>query len=373
MSLASKPSIHLPDLAGQRVVVAMSGGVDSSVTTALLAEHGAEAIGVSMHLFGAGDTAPPKGCCSPDDAMDARSVAAKLEIPFYVVDYEAEFATKIIGNFVDEYRSGRTPSPCVLCNNYLKFDTLLSLADSLGATRLATGHYARIEEGDSGYRLLRGVDRRKDQSYFLFGIKRDVLPRILFPLGGLEKSEVRELAAGYGLPTASKAESQDLCFVSGANYLEFLEKHLDDEDRVPGEIVHVESGRVLGNHEGIHRYTIGQRRGLGVGGSDGPLYVIGLSERTGQVFVGSRESLRTAECTLSGCNWLAFESLVEPIDALVQVRYRHEPVPACVEPISQERARVVFATPEEAVAPGQAAVVYWDQEVVGGGWIDSPR
>ncbi|MCA9566112.1 MAG: tRNA 2-thiouridine(34) synthase MnmA, partial [Myxococcales bacterium] len=217
-------------------------------------------------LYKSGSSTPAKGCCSPDDLFDARSVATELGIPFYVVNYQDEFQARVIDHFVSEYRRGRTPSPCVLCNDYLKFNTLLELVDSVGAGWLATGHYAQIDQDESGrWRLRRGVDPTKDQSYFLFGIKRELLAKILFPLGGMTKDQVRELAGAQDLPTATKAESQDLCFVGGNNYLSFLEKRLPESERIPGELVHVESGEVLGTHDGIHRYTIGQRKGLGIG------------------------------------------------------------------------------------------------------------
>ena len=374
MSQPPKKRTQSPDLTDQRVLVAMSGGVDSSTTAALLVDEKADVIGVSMQRFVSSEAASATGCGSPEEAADAQAVAEKLGIPFHVMDFSEEFHERIIRYFVDEYKTGRTPSPCVLCNVYFKFGRLLRLADELGASRLATGHYARIEcAGDGRYGLFRGVDRHKDQSYFLFGIDRNLLPRILFPLGGFEKRRVRELAQRYALPTAKRAESQDLCFVAGDNYLELLEQHLELSERISGEIVHVETGKVLGQHKGIHRYTIGQRRGLGVGGADGPLYVVGLSAGTGRVVVGPRDAVMSSECIVSSCNWLAIDQLVEPISALVQVRYRHTPVPARVEPLHDDRARIIFETPEAAVAPGQAAVFYWDEEVVGGGWIDSPR
>ncbi len=358
---------------GARTLVAMSGGVDSSVVAALLAEQGAETVGVSMRLYQSAHDAPGKGCCSPDDLFDARSVAATLGMPFYVVNYEEAFEQKVIAHFVDEYRRGRTPSPCVLCNDHLKFDTLLELAADLEADTLATGHYARIvvDELSGRHKLLRGVDQKKDQSYFLFGIRREALPRVSFPLGGMQKSEVREHAERFGLPTAGKSESQDLCFVGGRHYLAFLEERLPTHERLPGAIVHVDSREVLGRHDGIHRYTIGQRRGLGVGGGAEPLYVVGIDPETAEVLVGPKRRLASETCTLTRCNWLAFEALEQPIEALVQVRYRHRAVPALVEPIGDGRARVTFRTPEAAVAPGQAAVVYRDQEVIGGGWIDA--
>jgi len=378
--MTQKCEIEIPEeiqnaeLDGVRVVVAMSGGVDSSVVAALLADQGAQAIGVSMRLYKTGDDGPAKGCCSPDDLYDARSVASSLGMPFYVVNYEDDFESRVIEHFVAEYKQGRTPSPCVLCNDHLKFDTLLGLTDSVGAVSLATGHYARIEQDETGrYRMLRGVDRKKDQSYFLFGMKREVLPRISFPLGGLEKHEVRALAERFGLPTAQKAESQDLCFVGGGHYLDFLEKRLSQEDKIPGQFVHVETEEVLGEHDGIHQYTVGQRRGLRIGGTAEPLYVVGICPDTGRVSVGEKPALLSNECIIARCNWLAFESLDAPVEAEVQVRYRHKGVPALVEPLGDGRARIVFDKPEAAISPGQAAVVYRDDEVLGGGWIESPK
>ncbi len=364
-----------PSAGRARTLVAMSGGVDSSVVAALLAEQGLDCVGVSMRLYASGSGGPAKGCCSPDDLFDARTVAANLGLPFYVVNYQEEFERRVIAHFVDEYRRGRTPSPCVLCNDHLKFDTLLGLAESIDAEALATGHYARVERDETGrWRLLRGVDREKDQSYFLFGIRREVLPRLRFPLGGLTKAETRALAERFDLPTADKAESQDLCFVGGGSYLAFLDQRLvgDDKPR-PGDIVHCDTGEVLGRHDGVHRYTIGQRRGIGVGAAE-PLYVVALRAESAEVVVGPRERLARPSCVASRCNWLAFERLAGPERVEVQVRYRHRPVGAVVVPLdgggAGGRVRVDFDEPERALAPGQAAVFYRGDEVLGGGWID---
>lgn len=373
MSTQTDSTIWPEALAGERVVVAMSGGVDSSVVAAMLAEQACDPVGISMRLYKSGNDGPAKGCCSPDDLFDARSVATALSMPFYVVNYQEAFQKRVIDHFIDEYRRGRTPSPCVLCNDHLKFDTLIGFAESVGAARLATGHYARIErDEDGGVHLLRGVDERKDQSYFLFGIRKEVLPQLLFPLGAMNKAEVRALAERFGLPTANKAESQDLCFVGG-HYRDFLDKRLLEDERVPGDIVHAETDQVLGRHEGIHRYTIGQRKGLGVGGAGGPLYVVGIDPESGRVRVGPRDALFRRDCEISRCNWLNLPSDGPAFSAQVKVRYRHNPVPALVEVLDDDRARIVFEQPEPAVAPGQAAVVYNGDEVLGGGWIDSPR
>jgi tRNA-specific 2-thiouridylase len=359
---------------GRRVVVAMSGGVDSSVVAAMLSEQGYDTVGVSMRLYKTADSDASKGCCSPDDLYDARSVASDIGMPFYVVNYQEEFEEKVIQHFVAEYQRGRTPSPCVLCNDHVKFDTLLNLACSVQASSLATGHYARIEQDETGrWQLLRGVDRNKDQSYFLFGIKREMLPKIMFPLGGLTKEKVREIAGQFQLPTAVKPESQDLCFVGGKHYLNFLESRLVEENRIPGEIVHVVTGETLGRHDGIHRFTVGQRRGVGIGGSEVPLYVVGICPESGCVKVGPKATLEQNRFTVSGCNWLAFDCLDAPLETGVQVRYRHRPVPAIIEPMSSGQVTVSLVNPEPGIAPGQAAVFYRDEEVLGGGWIDSPK
>lgn len=353
----------------KRIVVAMSGGVDSSVVAALLVEQGYEVVGITMRLYEAKKAT--RGCCSPDDLYDARSVAGELDIPFYVVNYQEEFRTTVIDPFISEYSRGRTPSPCILCNHAVKFDTLLQLSLKLGGSYLATGHYARIETEPDGHpRLLRGLDPVKDQSYFLFGIPSETLSQLMFPLGDQTKDAVRRLAARFGLPTAEKEESQDLCFAEGY-YLDFLEDVLPQKSRRPGDLINVETGATLGKHDGIHRFTIGQRRGIGVGGAGGPLYVCGISETTGSVLVGPKEALETTECTLSRCNWL--RKMNGSFKAAVQIRYRHRPVPATIEAVADDSVRVVFDEPESAVTPGQAAVFYLKDEVLGGGWIDSKQ
>jgi tRNA-specific 2-thiouridylase len=362
----------------------MSGGVDSSVVAALLQAEGYEVVGVSMRLYrsgstgstgstgGSGAAGAARGCCSPDDLYDARSVAETLGVPFYVVNYQGEFERRVIDHFVAEYRRGRTPSPCVLCNNHVKFDSLLSRTAEIGASRLATGHYARIdcEPATGRWRLRRGLDPVKDQSYFLFGIERVALSQLMFPLGGLTKERVRRLAERFGLPTAHKAESQDLCFVGGAGHVEFLERQLPEAEQRPGPLVHVETGEVLGFHLGIHRFTVGQRRGLGISYGE-PLYVTSIEADTSRVLVGPRRALESLEWTLTGCNWLAIDELTEPVEGVAQIRYRHRPVPATVEPLGPGRARIRFAEPEGSVTPGQAAVLYREDEVIGGGWIDT--
>lgn len=367
---SSDLSSLLPPEHRQRGVVAMSGGVDSSVTAALLAEQGHDLVAISMRLYEAAPRSD-RSCCSPDDLFDARSVATRLDVPFYVANYVEAFRERVIDYFVEEYRRGRTPNPCVACNNHLKFEVLLSRTRALGGQWLATGHYARIEEGPEGWRLRRGADPLKDQSYFLFGIPRDALPFIRFPLGHLTKPEVRDLAERFGLPTARKADSQEICFVSGESYSAFVQKRLGDEAVRPGNI-ELEDGTVVGHHDGIHGFTIGQRRGLGVGWHE-PLFVLRVEPEACRVVVGPAPSLETRGLVASRCNWLSFERPEAPFDADVQLRYRARGVPARVTPTRDGGARVEFANPQRAVAPGQAAVFYRGDEVLGGGFIESTQ
>ncbi len=355
-----------------RVVVAMSGGVDSSVTAALLARQGYDAVGISMRLYSTPQESYDKSCCSPDDLFDARSVADSLGIPFYVANYEDEFQKRVISYFVEEYRRGRTPNPCVACNDHLKFDILLKRSLALGAKYLATGHYARIDRSGETPKLLRGVDRNKDQTYFLFGLPREALGRILFPLGDLDKEEVREIANGFDLETANKPESHEICFVGGGDYKEYVAEVLADEQQTPGKIVTVD-GEVLGTHDGIHNFTVGQRRGLGISYHE-KLYVQAIRPDDGTVVVGSKEDLMSRGLVAQRCNWLSFQRPAGPLECSVKIRYRSTPVPALVtvgdDPTT---AFVEFETPQRAVTPGQAAVFYRGEEVLGGGWIEEPR
>lgn len=352
-----------------RVVVAMSGGVDSSVVAALLHREGHQVVGISMRLYGKVTAEIGKSCCSPDDLNDARDVAAQLGFPFYVANYQEAFRRMVVDYFVDEYRRGRTPSPCVLCNDHLKFDALLQRMESLGAAFLATGHYARIEERDGRFALLRGRDSIKDQSYFLFGLRRASLARIRFPLGEMTKPEVRLLAQEMGVPTALKRESQDICFVGSGDYAQFVRARLADEEVKRGRIVRPSTGEEFGEHEGIHAFTVGQRKGIGVAYKE-PLYVLGSDAETGDLFVGSAEELACAGFTMDRLNFLAWAEAPPVFDCLVQVRYRHKPVAARVV-LSEDglRARVELASSERGIAPGQAAVFYDGDEVLGGGWI----
>lgn len=364
--------INLDEVARGRVVVAMSGGVDSSVVAALLHTEGHEVVGISMRLYGTAHGTPGKSCCSPDDLLDARSVATTFGFPFYVANYQKEFQERIVDYFVSEYRLGRTPSPCVLCNDHLKFDTLLERMRALDGKFLATGHYARIEEIDGRFALLRGKDRTKDQSYFLFGLKREVLPSIRFPLGNMTKDEVRKIALDLGVPTATKRESQDICFVAGGDYADFVSERLSADEIKAGRMVHASTGEVLGTHQGIHRFTVGQRRGLGISHPD-PLYVSKIDAETGDVYVDVAQNLGRTTFKVDRVNWQRWETPPEEFDAEVQVRYRHVAVKGRVITKGQPEgeALVELFVEERGITPGQAAVFYDGDEVLGGGWVKS--
>jgi tRNA-specific 2-thiouridylase len=349
----------------ERAVVAMSGGVDSSVAAWLLAREGYELIGLFMrngvHVTEA--EARRKSCCSVGDARDARMVAAGLGIPFQAVDLADEFGG-IMRYFLAEYAAGRTPNPCAVCNRELKFGRLFDFADELGAERVATGHYARIARVDGRPRVLRGVDRDKDQSYQLFCVREENLARTLLPLGGLRKSAVRALAAEAGIRTAEKPDSQEICFVPSNDYRELLEER--GVELHPGELVDT-AGKVLGRHEGTEHFTIGQRRGLGVAAGV-PLYVVAIEPAAGRVVLGTAEECGSRALVASGLNWIGFDPPKGPFRAEVQVRYRHRAVPATVE-LARGEARVAFDAPEMAVAPGQGAALYHGERLLGGGWI----
>lgn len=355
----------------KRVVVAMSGGVDSSVTAALLAEQGHEVIGLTMQIWDYSTFTADHGdtfgtCCSLDDVHDARRVAEALGIPFYVVNFEKHFRQQVIDRFCDDYFAGRTPNPCILCNQRLKFELLLRRARELEADWLATGHYARIVLSDGRYELRKGRDTAKDQSYFLFTLDQEQMARVRFPLGGLTKDEVRDHAARFALPVADKAESQDICFVPDGDYVRFLEEERG-AGSMNGEIVHVLSGKVLGRHLGTYRYTIGQRRGLGIAWPR-PLFVVGIDAETRRVLVGEKEHLATGELLVDEVVWGDAAPATE-IRAACRIRYRHREVPAVIEPLAGGRARVRFDDPQYGVTPGQAAVFYRGDRVLGGGWI----
>ncbi|HUF87207.1 MAG TPA: tRNA 2-thiouridine(34) synthase MnmA [Thermohalobaculum sp.] len=357
-----------------RVVVAMSGGVDSSVVAARLAREGYEVVGITLQLYDHGAaTARPGACCAGRDIHDARRVAAEVGFPHYVLDYERRFRESVIDEFADSYLAGATPIPCVRCNERVKFRDLLATARELGADCLATGHYIRRTDGAHGPELHRAADPVRDQSYFLFSTTREQLDVLRFPLGALSsKAETRALAAELGLAVAAKPDSQDICFVPNGDYAQVIEK-LRPGAAEPGEIVHLD-GRVLGHHPGILHYTVGQRRGLGIGGGE-PLYVVRLEAASRRVIVGPRAALATRRIPVAEVNWLGDTPFAaappEGWEAAVKVRSTRPPAPARIRPLGPARAEVELLDPEEGVAPGQACVFYGPEgsRVLGGGWI----
>ncbi len=351
-----------------KIVAAMSGGVDSSVAAALLREQGHEVIGLSMQLYDQRGDDTFGSCCTLDDLHDARRVASALGIPHYIVNFERQFEETVISNFVREYASGRTPLPCAHCNSDLKFSTLLERALGFGAGHVATGHYARVDRRDDGRWLLkRSVDRHKDQSYFLFSLTQEQLAHAQFPVGGLTKPVVREEARRLGLEVAEKPDSQEICFVPGGDYASFVAKKEPAVER--GGAIVDENGRKLGEHGGLHRFTIGQRKGLGIGTS-APLYVLRLDPARSTVVVGAREALRSSRLTASGVNWVSTDAPEDWLRVEAQIRHRHSPAPGRVRALPDGRAELEFAFPQSAVTPGQAVVFYDDDVVVGGGWIE---
>jgi tRNA-specific 2-thiouridylase len=355
-----------------RVVVAMSGGVDSSVTAALMVEAGYEVIGVTLQLYDHGAAVNRKGsCCAGQDIYDARAVAARLDIAHYVLDYESRFREAVIDEFADSYLRGETPVPCVRCNQTVKFRDLLATAKDLGADALATGHYVRRQTAPDGPALLRAVDAGRDQSYFLFATTRDQLDFLRFPLGGMEKAETRAHAERFDLPVATKPDSQDICFVPEGNYARIVEK-LRPEAHDPGDIVDL-AGTVLGRHEGIINFTIGQRRGLGLGGrleGEETLYVVRLEPSSRQVVVGPRNALGTKRIPIGALNWLGAAAITaEGITCDVKVRSTMEPVGARLFADGDNSATVVLDELQFGISAGQACVVYDRDRVLGGGWI----
>jgi len=349
-----------------RIVVAMSGGVDSSVAASLLAEQGHDVIGLSMQLYDQSGSQSFGGCCTLDDLHDARRVASARGFPHYILNFERQFTDTVISNFVSEYASGRTPIPCAHCNSDLKFSTLLDRARGLGAEHVATGHYARVERSADGRFLLRrSVDRDKDQSYFLFSLTQDQLAHAVFPVGSMTKPEVRAEAHRLHLTVADKADSQEICFVPDGDYAAFVESRSLAR---PGAVVN-EQGVQLATHAGIHRFTIGQRKGLGVAAQT-PLYVLKIDADSGNVVVGSRSALDRPRFTASGVNWVGRDAAAGWIPATAQIRHRHRPAAGRVRALEDGRAEFEFDEPQPAVTPGQAAVFYDDDIVIGGGWID---
>lgn len=351
-----------------RVVVAMSGGVDSSVAAALLVEQGYDVVGLMMRLWsepGVGPNAPANRCCTPDQMADARRVANLLNIPFYVIDSQTVFRNKIVQFFIDEHEKGRTPNPCIECNRQIRFSYLLEYALALDAQFLATGHYVQVVERDGRYRVLKGVDAKKDQSYVLHMLNQEKLAHLLFPVGGYTKPEVRQLAEKFGLPVASKSESQDLCFLGDGNYRRFLNEYAQEKEQ-PGEIVTME-GEILGQHQGLSAYTIGQRKGLGIS-TPQPVYVVAKDSGQNRLIVGSRNQLGKRRIRVRDVNWVSGVVPETAVDADIKIRYKANPIPGRVE-LNGEDAIVTLYDPAFGVTPGQGAVFYDGDECIGGGII----
>lgn len=359
--------------ADTRVVVAMSGGVDSSVVAAMLKDEGYDVVGITLQLYDHGIAVQKKGaCCAGQDIQDARRVSEAIGIPHYVLDYETRFQDSVMEEFADSYIRGETPIPCVRCNQEVKFKDLLETARDLNADVLATGHYVRQKISGDHMQMYRAVDDNRDQSYFLFATTQEQLDYLRFPLGGMAKDDVRILAEKYGLQVAHKPDSQDICFVPNGNYASVIER-LRPGASEPGDIVHMD-GEVLGRHKGIIHYTIGQRKGLGIGGRD-PLYVIRLLPDQKQVIVGPKQALEVSELTIKDINWLGGQDIPEAgLEIQVKVRSTRPPVAATLFPMTEAHmARIRLETPEMGISPGQAAVFYLADRVLGGGWISESR
>jgi len=373
-------------MTNQTIAIAMSGGVDSSTVAAMLHAQGHTVVGLTLQLWNqrrlAGREGMPESvqgrCCSIDDVYDARRVAEHLGIPYYLVNAQQRFEDEVVRPFVSEYLAGRTPIPCTLCNNHLKFDQLLATARQIGAEKIATGHYARnrFDPARDRWVLSRPADRSKDQTYFLFGLTQEQLSRTLFPLGDLHKPEVREMAADAGLALAAKPDSQEICFIPGGSYSQFLKAYLDEQGReLPdsaGELVMAGAGEgeaeVLGRHDGIHNFTVGQRKGLGLSSPD-PLYVLKIHPDSHRVEVGPDTDLYSRSLRANRLNWVSIAAPDVPIRVNIKIRHRHEPAPATLRLIDNDTVEAMFDEPQRAITPGQSAVFYQDDEVAGGGWI----
>ncbi|HXM97564.1 MAG TPA: tRNA 2-thiouridine(34) synthase MnmA [Candidatus Dormibacteraeota bacterium] len=366
--------------AHELVAVAMSGGVDSSVVAAVLQQQGRPVVGLTMQLWNQrrlpellGDGPAQHRCCSLDDVYDAKRVAQHLNFPHYVVNFEEQFESRVVRPFVQQYLSGRTPVACTNCNTDVKFEPLLTMARQIGAERLATGHYARIRKNEltGRWELLRARDDSKDQSYFLWGLSQEQLSRSEFPLGELGKDQVRELARDAQLPVAEKPDSMELCFVPNGNYVQFIHAYAAEIGQplqeTEGEIV-LSDGTIVGKHTGVHQFTVGQRKGLGFSASK-PLYVLSIDLENNRVIVGDDADLRATTCEIEGVNWISCAPPQHPLRSFVKVRHKHEPAAATIEVLDDHCARITFDAPQRAITPGQAAVFYDGDSVLGGGWI----
>ncbi|HZQ43718.1 MAG TPA: tRNA 2-thiouridine(34) synthase MnmA [Acidobacteriaceae bacterium] len=370
------------DMDNQTIAIAMSGGVDSSTVAAMLHAQGHTVVGLTLQLWNQRRLAGREGmpetvqgrCCSIDDVYDARRVAEHLGIPYYLVNAQDRFEAEVVRPFVSEYLAGRTPIPCTLCNNHLKFDQLLATARSIGADKIATGHYARnhFDSARQRWILSRPSDHSKDQTYFLFGLTQVQLAHTLFPLGDLHKPEVRTIAADAGLALAAKPDSQEICFIPGGSYSQFLKAYLDEQGRdLPdssGELVAAGTGEALGHHDGIHNFTVGQRKGLGLSSPD-PLYVLKIHPDSHRVEVGPDTDLYSRTLRADRLNWVSIAAPAEPIRVSIKIRHRHEPAPATLRVLDDDTIEATFDAPQRAITPGQSAVFYQDDEVAGGGWI----
>lgn len=363
------------------IAVAMSGGVDSSVVAGMLHRDGERVIGLTMQLWNQrrlpelATDAPTGRCCSIDDVYDARHVAQLLGIPYYVVNFEDRFEQQVVKPFIDEYLAGRTPIPCTLCNNFIKFDQFLEMAESVGADKIATGHYARItrNENSGRWEMRRSADRTKDQTYFLFGLTQEQLSRTMFPLGGFEKSAVRQLATELGIPTAQKPDSQEICFVPNGDYAAFIDSYFREQgisqEETRGELVTAD-GRVVGEHAGVHHFTVGQRRGIGIAAAE-PLYVIATEPESRRVVIGKNDALLRSSMNVHSVNWISIAAPNSPTRAEVKIRNKHHAAAATIVPSGDPaKIEIRFDEPQRAVTPGQGAVFYSGELVLGGGWIE---